>query len=114
MFIFSVMIGWISGDFCFIVTDNKTDITIYPTNHSNSKFFLLCLVGSVVMSVFLCLVVMFFVVAMIGWISGDVGLLCLVVMFFVVAMIGWISGDVCFIVTGGNVYFCCYDWLDKC
>jgi hypothetical protein len=61
----------------------------------------------------LWLVVMFFVVAMIGWISGDVGLLWLVV-FFVVAMIGWISGDVCFIVTGGNVYFCCYDWLDKC
>jgi hypothetical protein len=32
---------------------------------------------------------------------------------FVVAMIGWISGDVCFIVTGGNVFCCCYDWLDK-
>jgi hypothetical protein len=61
----------------------------------------------------LWLVVMFFVVAMIGWISGDVGLLWLVVIFVVVAMIGWISGDVCFIVTGGNVYFFCYDWLDK-
>ena len=24
---------------------------------------------------------------------------------FVVAMIGWISGDVCFIVTGGNGFF---------
>jgi hypothetical protein len=23
---------------------------------------------------------------------------------FVVAMIGWISGDVCFIVTGGNIF----------
>jgi hypothetical protein len=34
-------------------------------------------------------------------------------MFFVVAMIGWISGDVCFIVTGGNVFCCCYDWLDQ-
>ena len=55
----------------------------------------------------------FFVVAMIGWISGDV---CFIVTggnIFVVAMIGWISGDVCFIVTGGNVFCCCYDWLDQ-
>jgi hypothetical protein len=27
-----------------------------------------------------------------------------VVIFFVVVMIGWISGDFCFIVTGGNVF----------
>ena len=32
---------------------------------------------------------------------------------FIFAMIGWISGDFCFIVTGGNVFYCCYDWLDK-
>jgi hypothetical protein len=33
-------------------------------------------------------------------------------MFIFSVMIGWISGDFCFIVAGGNVYFC-YDWLDK-
>ena len=45
------------------------------------------------------------------WVSSDVSVahLCL----FIFVMIAWVSGDVCFIVTGGNVFCCCYDWLDK-
>ena len=72
------MIGWISGDFCFIVTGGNVFCCCYDW------------LDKMVMSVLLWLVVMFFVgYNMTGWISGDVGLLWLVVMgFFLLWLVG--------------------------